>query len=44
MSFFTIPLEPRQVRATEDVLERIYTSARLGLKGDALALNAGRLG
>ena len=41
MSFFSIPLEPRAIRATEAVLERIYTSARLGLKGDALALNAG---
>lgn len=41
MSFFSIPLEPRAIRASESVLESIYTSARLGLKGDALALNAG---
>ena len=43
MTFKSLPLTVREVKATEAVLERLYNSARLGLKGDALALNAGLL-
>lgn len=43
MTFKSLPLAPREIKATESVLEKIYRSARLGLKGDALALNAGLL-
>ena len=39
--FESLPYEPRKIEATEAVLERIYTSARKGLKGDALAYAAG---
>jgi hypothetical protein len=39
--FESLPYEPRQIAATEAVLERIYTAARKGLKGDALAYAAG---
>lgn len=41
--FETLPYEPRQIRATEDRLRRIYDAARLGLKGDTLAFAAGML-
>jgi hypothetical protein len=41
--FETLPYEPRQLRATEDRLHRIYKAAKLGLKGDTLALAAGML-
>lgn len=41
--FETLPYEPRQLRATEDRLARIYKAAKLGLKGDNLALAAGML-
>lgn len=43
MTFHSLPLTVREVKATEALLERLYNSARLGLKGDALALNAGLL-
>lgn len=43
MTFRSLPLAPREVKATEALLERLYASAKLGLKGDALALNAGLL-
>lgn len=43
MSFQSLPLTVREVKATEALLERLYNSAKLGLKGDALALNAGLL-
>lgn len=43
MTFKSLPLSIREVKATEAVLERLYNSARLGLKGDALAYNAGLL-
>ena len=43
MTFKSLPLAVREVKATEAVLERLYASAKLGLKGDALALNAGLL-
>jgi hypothetical protein len=41
--FETLPYEPRQLQATEDRLHRIYNAAKLGLKGDNLALAAGML-
>lgn len=41
--FETLPYEPRQLQATEDRLHRIYKAAKLGLKGDNLALAAGML-
>lgn len=41
--FKSLPLTVRNVCATEANLERIYAAARLGLKGDALALAAGML-
>ena len=41
--FETLPYEPRQLRATEDRLQRIYRAAKRGLKGDNLALAAGML-
>ena len=41
--FQTLPYEPRQLRATEDRLARIYRAAKLGLKGDNLALAAGMM-
>ena len=43
MTVKSLPLTVREVKATEAVLERLYNSAKLGLKGDALALNAGLL-
>lgn len=44
MGFQSLPLHPRPPpRATEAVLERIYNAARLGLKGDSLALASGLL-
>jgi len=43
MSFHSLPFEPRQIRATEDRLERLYQASRMGLKGDSLALAAGLL-
>jgi hypothetical protein len=41
MTFHSLPYEPRPIRATEARLEAIYTAAKLGLKGDSLALSAG---
>jgi hypothetical protein len=38
--FKSLPLTVRKVAATEHLLERIYEAAKLGLKGDALALAA----
>lgn len=43
MTFKSLPLTIREVRATEATLERIYNAAYLGLKNDALALAAGML-
>ena len=43
MTFKSLPLTVREVKATEATLERIYHAAFLGLKGDALALAAGML-
>jgi len=43
MPFEDLPLCVRDVHATENVLRRIYEAARLGLRGDSLALHAGLL-
>ncbi len=43
MTFKSLPLTVREIRATEATLERIYNAAYLGLKDDALALAAGLL-
>lgn len=39
----SLPLTIREVKATEATLNRIYDAAKLGLKGDSLALAAGLL-
>jgi hypothetical protein len=39
--FQSLPYEPRPLTATEARLEAIYNAARMGLKGDTLALAAG---
>jgi len=41
--FYSLPFEPRRVEATEKRLSDIYEAAKLGLKGDALALASGML-
>lgn len=41
--FKSIPFEPRELRATPEILERIYAASKLGIKGDALAFAAGLL-
>ena len=41
MTFQSLPYEPRPLTATEARLEAIYEAAKLGLKGDSLALAAG---
>lgn len=41
MTFHSLPYEPRPLTATEARLEAIYAAAKLGLKGDSLALAAG---
>ena len=41
--FHSLPYEPRALKATEARLEAIYSAAKVGLKGDALALAAGML-
>ena len=41
MSFHSLPLVINEIRATEAVLNRIYDAAKLGLKGDNLALASG---
>ena len=43
MSFYSLPLVLNESRATEAVISRIYDAAKLGLKGDSLALAAGLL-
>ena len=43
MTFQSLPYEPRKLEATEARLEAIYHAAKMGLKGDALALAAGML-
>ena len=39
----SLPFEPRILQATESRLKAIYDAAKLGLRGDALALSAGML-
>ena len=39
--FKSLPLTIREVKATEATLNRIYDAAKLGLKGDSLALASG---
>lgn len=39
----SLPLEIREIKATEARLQQIYEAARLGLKGDSLALASGML-
>jgi hypothetical protein len=41
MDFYSFPFEPQRVEATEARLEAIYASAKMGLKGDSLALASG---
>ena len=41
--FRDLPVTARELKATPDVLERVYQASRLGLRGDALALRAGML-
>lgn len=41
--FKSLPLAIREVKATEAVLNRVYDAARMGLKGESLALRAGLL-
>jgi hypothetical protein len=41
--FRDLPIRARELKATPAVLERIYEGARLGLKGESLALAAGLL-
>jgi hypothetical protein len=43
MTFHSFAYEPRKLQATEARLEAIMKAAKLGLKGDALALAAGML-
>jgi hypothetical protein len=41
MTFYSFPFEPQRVQATEARLEAVYDAAKMGLKGDSLALAAG---
>ena len=41
--FRDLPITARELRATPEVLERVYEAARLGLRGESLALAAGML-
>lgn len=41
--FESLPYEPREIKATEARLQRIYDAAAKGLKGDSLALAAGMM-
>ena len=41
--FKSLPFEARKLQATESRLQAIYDAAKLGLKGDKLALTAGML-
>lgn len=43
MTFHSLPYAPRTIAATEARLNKIYDAAKLGLKGDALALASGML-
>jgi hypothetical protein len=41
--FISFPYEPRKLKATEGRLKAIMDAARLGLKGDRLAIAAGMM-
>jgi hypothetical protein len=41
--FRDLPIRARELKATPEILERIYEAARLGLRGESLALAAGML-
>jgi hypothetical protein len=41
--FRDLPIRARELKATPEMLERIYDAARLGLRGESLALAAGML-
>lgn len=41
--FRDLPITARELKATPEVLERVYEAARLGLRGESLALAAGML-
>jgi predicted transcriptional regulator len=41
--FRDLPITARELKATPAMLERIYDGAKLGLRGDSLALAAGML-
>lgn len=43
MTFKTLPIAARQLKATEARLQSVYDAAKLGLNGDNLALAAGLL-
>ena len=43
MTFQSLPLTARKITATESRLQRIYDAAKLGMKGESLALAAGLL-
>jgi hypothetical protein len=43
MTFLSFPYNPRKLEATESRLEAIMKAARLGLKGDRLAIAAGMM-
>ena len=43
MTFISFPYEPRKLQATQGRLEAIMKAARLGLKGDRLAIAAGMM-
>jgi hypothetical protein len=43
MTFISFPYEPRKLQATEARLKAIMDAARLGLKGDRLAIAAGMM-
>ena len=43
MTFRSLPFEARPIKATEAVLERLYSAARAGMKDKSLALSAGLL-
>lgn len=42
-AFRSIPFEPRELKATPEILERIYNASKLGIRGDALAFASGLL-
>ena len=43
MTFETLPLTARTLKATESRLKAIYDAAALGLSGDSLALASGMM-